>query len=76
MTALSRMGVTNARMYRVHWRIAIVVIAAIAAVHPGGDPISMGLLMIPQIALYGVGIALSAKFGQAPLWSRRHAEEI
>jgi sec-independent protein translocase protein TatC len=76
MAALSRMGVTSAHLYRTQWRIAIVVIAAIAAVLPGGDPISMGLLMIPQIILYGVGIALSAKFGQAPLWSRRQAEEM
>ena len=70
MTALSRMGITTARMYRTHWRIALVGIAAIAAILPGGDPISMVLLMLPQFALYGVGIALSARFGQAPLWSR------
>lgn len=70
MTALSRLGVTNARMYRTHWRVALVGIAAIAAILPGGDPISMVLLMIPQFALYAVGIALSAKFGQEPLWRR------
>jgi len=70
MTALSRMGITSAKMYRTHWRIALVGMAAIAAVLPGGDPISMVLLMLPQFLLYGVGIALSAKFGQAPIWSR------
>lgn len=73
MTALSRMGVTTAQMYRTHWRVALVAIAAIAAILPGGDPISMGLLMLPQIVLYGVGIALSARFGQEPLW--RHDRE-
>jgi hypothetical protein len=26
------------------------------------------MLMLPQFALYGVGIALSARFGQAPPW--------
>jgi hypothetical protein len=36
----------------------------------------MGLLMIPQVALYGVGIVLSARFGQEPLWSRRRAAEM
>jgi sec-independent protein translocase protein TatC len=76
MTALSRMGITSARMYRTHWRIAIVVIAAIAAVLPGGDPISMGLLMIPQVVLYGVGIALSARFGQQPLWRRQELDAM
>jgi sec-independent protein translocase protein TatC len=70
MTALSRMGVTSAQMYRTHWRVALVGIAAVAAILPGGDPISMVLLMIPQFALYAVGIALSAKFGQEPVWRR------
>ena len=76
MTALSRIGVTNARMYRTHWRIALVGIAAIAAILPGGDPVSMVLLMIPQFALYGVGIALSAKFGQPPLWRREELDAM
>jgi sec-independent protein translocase protein TatC len=76
MTALSRMGVTSARMYRTHWRIAVVAIAAIAAILPGGDPISMGLLMVPQVVLYCVGIALSAKFGQEPLWRRREPDAM
>jgi sec-independent protein translocase protein TatC len=70
MTALSRMGVTTAQMYRTHWRVALVAMAAVAAILPGGDPISMVLLMLPQFALYAVGIALSARFGQAPLWRR------
>ena len=70
MAALARMGVASARMYRTHWRVALVAIPAIAAILPGGDPISMGLLMIPQVALYGVGAALAAKFGRPALWSR------
>jgi sec-independent protein translocase protein TatC len=70
MAALARIGVASAGLYRRQWRVAIVGIAAIAAVLPGGDPISMGLLMIPQVLLYGLGIALAAKFGQAPLWHR------
>lgn len=68
MAALSRMGVTSARMYRTHWRPALVAIAAVAAILPGGDPVSMGLLMLPQLVLYGVGVALSARVGQAPPW--------
>lgn len=74
MTALARMGVVTAAMYRKQWRIALVGIAAIAAILPGGDPISMGLLMLPQFVLYAIGIALSAKFGQAPLWSREEPD--
>ena len=70
MAALARMGVASAALYRRQWRVAIVAIAAIAAVLPGGDPFSMALLMGPQIVLYGLGIALAARFGQAPLWRR------
>jgi sec-independent protein translocase protein TatC len=74
MTALARMGVASAGLYRRQWRVALVGIAAIAAILPGGDPISMVLLMLPQFVLYGVGIALSARFGQAPLWRREGAD--
>jgi sec-independent protein translocase protein TatC len=70
MAALARMGVASAGLYRRQWRVALVAIAVLAAVLPGGDPFSMLLLMIPQILLYGVGIALSARFGQAPIWRR------
>ena len=47
-----------------------MVIASIAAILPGGDPFSMLLLMVPQIALYGLGIALATRFGGPPLWAR------
>lgn len=74
MTALARMGIASASLYRAQWRVALVGIAAIAAILPGGDPISMLLLMLPQFVLYGVGIALSARFGQASLWSREELD--
>jgi sec-independent protein translocase protein TatC len=70
MTALARMGVASAGLYRRQWRVALVAMAAIAAILPGGDPVSMVLLMVPQLVLYAVGIALAARFGQPPLWRR------
>jgi sec-independent protein translocase protein TatC len=76
MAALARMGIASARLFRTQWRVAVVMMAAIAAILPGGDPISMGLLMVPQIALYAVGIALAARFGRTPMWSRQELEEI
>jgi sec-independent protein translocase protein TatC len=76
MAALARMGVASAHLFRTQWRVAIVAMAAVAAILPGGDPVSMGLLMIPQVALYGVGIALAARFGQTPPWSRPQPEEM
>ncbi|MGE3138199.1 MAG: twin-arginine translocase subunit TatC [Thermoleophilia bacterium] len=70
MLALARIGVATAELYIKQWRIALVLIAALAAILPGGDPFSMLLLMIPQILLYGLGILLAKKFGGPPLWAR------
>ncbi len=70
MVALTRLGVITASAYRRNWRIAIVVIAIVAAILPGGDPFSMILLMIPMIVLYQVGIWLATAFGSPPLWER------
>jgi sec-independent protein translocase protein TatC len=70
MLAFARLGVVTATMYRRHWRVALVVIAVIAAILPGGDPFSMLLLMLPQIALYVLGTWLASAFGGRPLWDR------
>lgn len=70
MLALARIGVTTADFYVRHWRVAIVLIAALAAILPGGDPFSMLLLMIPQVLLYLLGIWLARRFGGPPLWAR------
>lgn len=70
MLAFARLGVVTADIYRRQWRIALVAIAAIAAILPGGDPFSMFLLMIPQILLYVVGIWLAQTFGGKPLWDK------
>ena len=73
MVGLARLGVVTADMFVHQWRVAVVVIAVIAAVLPGGDPMSMILLMIPQLALYGLGVVLARRFGRPLLW--RHDEE-
>jgi sec-independent protein translocase protein TatC len=70
MLALARLGVVTAAMYRRHWRVALVAIATIAAILPGGDPFSMLLLMVPQIALYVLGAWLASALGGPPLWDR------
>ena len=70
MVALGRLGVVNVTMLRKNRRFAIVIAAVLAALLPGGDPISMLLLMAPQIVLFEVGILLVKAFGQKPLWER------
>ncbi len=70
MLVLARMGLVTAQQFRRGWRYAIVIIAFIAAILPGGDPLSMLLLMVPQILLYGVGIWLASVFGRPAPWTR------
>ena len=70
MLAFARLGVVDARFYRKQWRFAIVAIAVIAAILPGGDPASMILLMVPQLVLYLLGIWLAKVFGQPAPWRR------
>jgi sec-independent protein translocase protein TatC len=53
MFLLAKVKIISAGMLVRQWRIAIVVIAIAAAViTPTGDPINMGLLMLPLVALY------------------------
>lgn len=74
MVAAARMGVVTAEQFLSQWRIAIVVIAFIAAILPGGDPFSMFLLMLPQLALYALGVVLARRFGRPLLWRSRTEE--
>ena len=66
MLVLARLGLGSADQFR---RVAIVVIALIAAILPGGDPVSMLLLMVPQLILYAVGIWLASVFGRPAPWA-------
>lgn len=57
---LSSMGLVKPEVLRQQWRLAIVIIAILAAaVTPTVDPINMGLVMIPMILLYFISIGLS-----------------
>lgn len=57
---LTMMRILSANALLKNWRIAIVVIAVLAAViTPTIDPINMLLVMVPLILLYGLSILLS-----------------
>jgi sec-independent protein translocase protein TatC len=57
---LTMMKVVKPKMLKDQWRLAIVIIAIMAAVvTPTVDPINMSLVMFPTIALYLVSIGLS-----------------
>jgi sec-independent protein translocase protein TatC len=60
MFVLARMGIVDAKGLAKQWRIAVVIIAVIAAVAtPTPDPINMAILMAPLFILYGLGILLA-----------------
>ena len=56
--ALNRTGILSAKRLRGSWRYAIVIIAVVAALLPGVDPVTMLFMMAPLLALYGLSILL------------------
>ncbi len=57
---LASLGIVKAKSLATQWRIAIVVIALLAAIiTPTVDPINMGLVMAPMIVLYFISIGLA-----------------
>lgn len=69
---LARLGIVTARQLARQWRIAIVVIAILAAfITPTPDPVNMGLMMVPLLVLYLVSILFAVVAGN---W-RKKAQE-
>lgn len=61
MYILAKLRFISARMLLRGWRYALVIIAvASALITPTGDPINMGLMMLPLAALYILSIILAA----------------
>jgi sec-independent protein translocase protein TatC len=57
---LAKVGLVTAGFLARNWRLAIVIVAVIAAViTPTVDPFNMALLMLPLLALYGLSVVLA-----------------
>jgi sec-independent protein translocase protein TatC len=57
---LTSIGLVKPKLLLQQWRIAVIVIAVIAAaITPTIDPVTMGLTMLPMIFLYFISIGLS-----------------
>lgn len=57
---LSSMGLVQPKFLAEQWRLAVVIIAILAAaITPTVDPVNMGLVMAPMILLYFISIGLS-----------------
>jgi sec-independent protein translocase protein TatC len=61
---LNRLGIVTPRMLRKNRRYAILVIAVLAMLLPGVDPVSMLIEMVPMIVLYELSILLAVVFGR------------
>jgi sec-independent protein translocase protein TatC len=76
--AVTRLGITTPQRLRRGRRYAVLAIAVVAMLaSPGGDPVTMLLLMGPLVALYELSIALAALVGTPraePAGSEPHAE--
>lgn len=68
---LSAMRLLKPENLRDNWRIAVIGIAVLAAmITPTVDPINMGIVMVPLILLYAMGIGMSYI-----AWSGRRKQE-
>jgi sec-independent protein translocase protein TatC len=63
LLALCRLGVVTPEQLARNRRYAILIISIVAAALPGGDPISMILIMIPLLLLYEASVVLARRFG-------------
>lgn len=58
MMMLGRLGIVSSRLMKRRWREAIVILAVIAALLPGTDPVTMTAEYLPMLALYGLSYFL------------------
>jgi sec-independent protein translocase protein TatC len=58
--AVTRMGILTPAQLRKNRRYAILIIAIVAALLPGGDPVTMLLMMFPILFLYEGSILLAS----------------
>jgi sec-independent protein translocase protein TatC len=58
--AVTRMGILSTSQLRKHRRYAILVIAVIAMLMPGQDPVTMLSMMLPMVVLYEGSILLAS----------------
>lgn len=63
MVALQKIGLVRHKTFKKHWRATILIIAIAAAVFTPPEPVSMLLMMIPMVGLYGLGLLLT-RIGQ------------
>jgi sec-independent protein translocase protein TatC len=72
--AITRMGIVTPRQLRKNRRYAILIIAIVAALLPGGDPVTMILMMLPILFLYEGSILLASLLDRRAARARAREE--
>jgi sec-independent protein translocase protein TatC len=72
--AITRMGILTPAQLRKHRRYAILIIAILAALLPGGDPVTMLLMMFPILFLYEGSILLASVLDRRAARARAREE--
>jgi len=60
MLALQRVGLVRHATFVKHWRMTILIIFIISALFSPPEPVSMILMSLPMVLLYGIGLILTA----------------
>ncbi len=63
MLSLTRLEIVEPDFFSKNRRYAIFIISVVAAALPGGDPVSMLLIMLPLLVLYEGSIVVARRFG-------------
>jgi sec-independent protein translocase protein TatC len=66
LLAVTRLGIVTPDQLAKNRRYAILVIAVVAMLGPGGDPVTMVILMAPLILLFEASLLLARLFGRPP----------
>jgi sec-independent protein translocase protein TatC len=73
IVALTRTGILTTAQLRQNRRYAFLIIAVIAMLLPGQDPVTMLVLMLPLLVLYEGSILVSALLDRRAARAQRHA---
>jgi sec-independent protein translocase protein TatC len=74
--AATRMGVVTPRQLRASRRYAIVIIAVLAMLLPGQDPVTMLTMMIPLVVLYEGSILLASLLERRAIRARAREDDL
>jgi sec-independent protein translocase protein TatC len=72
--AVTRMGIVSTQQLRANRRYAILIIAVVAMLLPGADPVTMLSMMAPLLVLYEVSILLASLLDRRAERARVRAE--